>query len=88
MTYEHDQVAQREHEESLMDAHIKKCYEAGILSDTKVKITIEVNGQTEIIEKTFIRNSIEHKADLWADSVALQLGEKVEKRIIEKNLLF
>lgn len=88
MEYTHDQVAQMEHEESLMDAHIKKCYEAGILSDTEVKITIEVNGQVEVIKQNFIHNADEQKRTLWADSVALELGEKVEEVIKEKNLLF
>lgn len=76
-------------EREMMEEHNDKCFKDGILKEYNVEIPIKVNGQVVMYKKTFIHNRLDNpQSSLWNDSVALEIGEDIERLIKEHNMLF
>jgi len=72
----------------MMEEHNDKCFKDGILKQYDVKITVEINGKSEVYIKSFVHNTLDQTATLWNDETALYISQKVEELIKENNMLF
>ena len=71
-----------------IEEHNDKCFKDGILKQYDVKVTVEINGKSEVYTHSFVHNTLDNpSATLWNDETALYISQKVEELIKENNML-
>jgi hypothetical protein len=70
------------------EEHMDSLVKSGVIKEYNVYVKVSINGKEYGLAQTFFHNTLDTTAHLWNDSVALEIGEKVEQVIKDNNMLF